>query len=139
MGARTAPRIVAALLAVLWALRFAPALAQKWPRDDASVGSVVWARVVGQECQGVLSPYEIGQLDAYLARAAAEWKSRPDLADQSFDTFVKGLAAGYAKDYPSACRDDEVEARDILQRVRRALASGKPLLPEDPPDDAHSK
>jgi hypothetical protein len=113
---------------LLWGALVAPATANHWRPDDVVPGSVVWAKVVGEECPGVLSASEIAELDAYLAKAAAEWEGDPKSPGFSFKKFATDLAGTYAGSYPKECAGDAAEARDILQRARKAMATGKPLL-----------
>jgi hypothetical protein len=107
-----------------------PAMANSWgPSGQRPVpGSVVWARVIGQKCAGVFSTSEMAEFDAYLAQAAAEMAADPKEAGFDFPKFVSALSADYAQDYPSRCDADATEARDILQGVKKVMASGKPLF-----------
>jgi hypothetical protein len=113
---------------VVWGALLAPAMANKWPPGEVVPGKVVWAKVVGEECAGVLTASEIAELDAYLAKAAAEWGGNPVNAGISFKKLMADLSTDNAADYPKDCAADAAEARDILLGVRRAMASGKPLL-----------
>src|SRR5258705_3638314 len=65
------------LILVLGGFVAAPASAYKWPGDNASLGSAIAAKVIGQQCVGVLSASDIGELDAYLAKAASELARKP--------------------------------------------------------------
>jgi hypothetical protein len=114
-------------------------MAYKWPGDDAGPGGAVAAKVIGLQCPDVLSASDIGELDAYLAKAASEWAKRAETQKKSgdrspsLDTIIRGLTETYTKKYrdPKACDADATEAaRDMLQRVRRAMAAGMPLYPD---------
>jgi hypothetical protein len=83
----------------------------------------VWAKVIGQKCAGVFAASEMAEFDAYLTQAATEMRPGFDFAK-----FVTSLSADYARNYPDRCDADATEARDILQGVRKVMASGKPLL-----------
>jgi hypothetical protein len=121
-----------------------PVMADKWPGDTPSPGGAISAKVVGQYCSGVLSPSEIAELDAYLAKAASELAQKEEakegsgFSSQSFEKFSKALAEDYGTKYrdPKACNAGASEdARDMLQRVRKAMAAGTPLFAgEDDPN-----
>jgi hypothetical protein len=131
MRAAAVFRVGVSFAFVLGGLLITPAMAYKWPGDGASVGSVLSAKIIGQQCQGVLSASEIAELDAYLAKAASEWAADAANAGFSFEKFVSGLSADYAAKFrdPKACDGDATEeAQDTLQRVRKAMATGKPVL-----------
>lgn len=111
-------------------LLVSPAGAGKWPGTQASPGAALAAKAIGQACKGVLAPSQIAELDAYLAKAAAEAKTDPAMRGFSFDRFVRELSADYAARYRDAkeCNADATEeARDSLKRVRAAMASGRAL------------
>ena len=124
----TPTRLLALMSIVVWGALLAPAMANQWPPGEVVPGKVVWAKVVGEECSGVLTASEIAEFDAYLAKAAAEWGGNPANAGISFKKLMADMATDYASDYPKDCAADAAEARDILQAVRKAMASGKPLL-----------
>jgi hypothetical protein len=114
-----------------------PVMAYKWPGDTESPGGAISAKVIGQYCSGVLSPSEIAELDAYLAKAASELAQKEEakkgsgFSSQSFETFSKALTKDYETKYrdPKACDAGATEeARDMLQRVRKAMAAGTPLF-----------
>ncbi len=52
------------------------ALAYVYGAQGVSPGGVIAAKAIGQYCSGSLTTSEIGELDAYLAKAAKEWLSR---------------------------------------------------------------
>jgi hypothetical protein len=117
-----------------------PAFAYKWPGDKASLGSAIAAKVIGQQCAGVLSASDIGELTLYLAKAAAELASKPDAPKSSADgtpfheMLMRRLTETYTKKYhdPKACDADATEeAQDTLQKVRKAMASSRPLYPDE--------
>ena len=118
----------------------APVSAYKWPGDSASLGSAVAAKVIGQQCAGLLSASDIREVDAYLARAASELAKKPDAQKYSVDgrpfheTLVRGLTQTYSEKYrdPKACDADAAEeAQDTLGKIRKAMASGKALYPDE--------
>jgi hypothetical protein len=118
---------------MLWGPILTPATAYKWPGDGASVGSALSAKIIGQQCQGLLSASEIVELDAFLAKAASEWIADASSPSISFERFVSGLSAEYVAKYrdPKACDAEAIEEpQDTLQRVRKAMATGKPVLPD---------
>jgi hypothetical protein len=117
-----------------------PASAYKWPGDNASLGSAIAARVIGQQCAGILSASDISELDAYLAKAASELAKKPDARKHSVDgapfhtTLMRDLTETYTSKYrdPKARDADAIEeTQDTLQKVRKAMATGKPIYPDD--------
>ena len=109
----------------------ASAMAYKWPGDQPSLGSAVAAKVIGQQCKGVLSAAELGELDAYLSKAADELgqrQSKVSAADDGYRSptpaaIMQLLTETYTTKYrdPRACNDDATEeARDTLDKVRKA-------------------
>jgi hypothetical protein len=128
------------LMLVLCGSFAAPASAYKWPGDNASLGSAIAAKVIGQRCAGVLSASDIGEIDAYLAKAASELAKKPDARKYSVDdtpfheTLMRRLTETYTTKYrdPRACDSDAAEeAQDTLQKVRKVMAAGKPLYPDE--------
>jgi hypothetical protein len=122
-----------------------PAMAYKFPGEGPSPAGAIAAKAIGQQCPGILSPAEIEELDAYLAKDASETarieaEKRKDPAYRPFpnEEFRKNLTEDYEKKYrdPRNCDADAAEeARDMLQRVRKAMASGMPLYPADSKPD----
>lgn len=140
MIART--RSIRATLTALLCLPLAlPASAKSsWPGDTPSIGGAIAAKVIGQQCEDVLAAAEIGELDAFLARALREFAHRPgiDTAEtKKFDErFVPMLTEDYTKKYrnPAACDAAAAEeARDMLRRVRVTMVSNRSIFP-DPTD-----
>ncbi len=134
-------RMSAACLAAFLLMPADPAAAYKWPGEAPSPGAALSAKVIGKRCPDILSAAEITELDAYLARAAAEL-SRSDQEQAakdtsyrplSFDAFAVALTADYERKYADgkACAGASEEARDSLQRVRKAMASAAPLYPAE--------
>ena len=128
------------LMLVLCGSVATPAPAYKWPGDNASLGSAIAAKVIGQQCAGMLSASEIGEIDAYLGRAADELARKPDVLKHSADgtpfheTLMRDLTQTYTAKYrdAKACDADAAEeAQDTLQKVRTAMATGKPLYPDE--------
>jgi hypothetical protein len=118
----------------------APASAYKWPGDSASLGSAIAAKVIGHQCAGALSASDIGELDAYLAKAVSELAKKPDAMKNNVkgtpfhEVMVRDLTETYTKKYrdPKACDADAAEeAQDTLQKVRKAMSTGKPLYPDE--------
>jgi hypothetical protein len=143
MRTASALGIGASVALAMVAVFAAPAAAYKWPGTEASVGAAVSASVIGRKCAGILGASELAEIEAYLAKAASEWDADPANAGSSFATFVSGLSATYEAKYPAACGDATEEARDTLERVRKAMASGGRLLPvagnpDGPPDMAQA-
>jgi hypothetical protein len=117
-----------------------PAGAYRWPGEEAGPGAAIAARVIGQHCVGLLSASEIGELDAYIAKATSEWKRKAEAQKNnsyrspSPEAIMRQLTETYTKKYrdPLACDADAgEEARDMLMRVRKAMASGKPIYPDE--------
>jgi hypothetical protein len=115
-------------------------VARRHRGPSAGLGSAISAKVIGQHCAGLLSASDIREIDAYLARAASELATKPNLARSSVDglpfheLLMRRLAAVYAKKYadPTACDADAAEeAQDTLRKVRNAMRSGKPLFLDD--------
>ena len=128
------------LILVLSGFVAAPASAYKWPGENAGLGSAVAAKVIGQQCAGLLSASDIRELDAYLAKSASELAKKPDAMKYSVngapfhETLMQRLTETYTKKYsdPKACDADAFEeAQDTLQKVRKAMATGKPLYPDE--------
>jgi hypothetical protein len=99
----------------------------KWPGDRASPGGALAAKAIGQECR-VFNASEIAELDAYLTRARQEMtRTQPSF---DYDKFSAKLSADYAAKYndPKACTSDATEeAKDLLDRVRTAMKTGRIL------------
>ncbi len=117
-----------------------PASAYKWPGEDAGLGSAIAAKVIGQQCVGLLSASDMREIDAYLAKSASELANKPDARKYSvngapfYETLTQRLTETYTKKYsdPAACDADAFEeAQDTLQKVRKAMAAGKPLYPDE--------
>lgn len=133
--------IRAALTALLcFPLALPASAASSWPGDTPSIGGAIAAKVIGQQCEGVLAPAEIGELDAFLSRALHEFAHRPgiDTAEtKKFDDrFVPMLTEDYTIKYrdPAACDAAAAdEARDMLRRVRVTMVSNRTIFP-DPND-----
>jgi hypothetical protein len=128
-------RIALSLLLCLPAA--APATARIWEGAGASPGGAIAAKAIGQYCPGVLSRPEIDELDAYLAKDASEQRKKDDEATQrdsgykpfAFEEFRRNFAAHMVEKYSNAknCDADSAEeARDMLQRIRKLLATGSP-------------
>jgi hypothetical protein len=107
----------------------ASAMAYKWPGDAASLGSAVAAKVIGFECKGVLTAAELGELDAYLTKAADELAQRQtQMGDDGYRSpapaaIVQVLTEAYTTKYrdPRACDAGATEqARDTLDKVRKS-------------------
>jgi hypothetical protein len=100
----------------------------KWPGDGASPGGALAAKAIGQECR-VFNASELAELDAYLTRARQEMaRTQPNF---DYDKFSTKLSADYAAKYndPNACTADATEeARDLLERVRTAIKTGRILV-----------
>jgi hypothetical protein len=118
----------------------APAAAYKWPGDSAALGSAVAAKVIGQQCAGLLSASGIREIDAYLAKAVSELARKPEAQKNSVngtpfhEALIRDLTETYTKKYsdPTACDADAAEeAQDTLQKIGRAMATGKPLYPDE--------
>ncbi len=103
-----------------------PSMAKsKWPGDVPSPGSALAAKAIGQECR-MLTASEIGELDAYLAKAGSEITRRDSGFD--FHGFETDLYARYVADYrkSGACTADAAElAKDAVANARRAMQTGK--------------
>jgi hypothetical protein len=133
----------AALTALLSLPLTMPAFATSaWPGDSPSLGGAIAAKVIGQQCAGVLTSLEIGELDTFQSKATAELAQRPGSGNEDGKQFterlVRMLTQTYSTKYrgPAACdAQATVEARDMLQRVRNVMAGGKPVLPD--PNDAN--
>jgi hypothetical protein len=118
----------------------APASAYKWPGENAGLGSAIAAKVIGQQCAGLLSASDIREVDAYLAKAARELATKPDAQKNSVngtsfhEALIRDLTETYTKKYrdPKACDADAAEeAQDTLGKIRKAMATGKPLYPDE--------
>ncbi len=105
-----------------------------------SLGGVVDAKVIGQHCSGTLSAPEIAELDAYLVKAGKEWpeleeelkKKLKDYRPISFEEVVQDLTDTYTRKFrdPKNCGPGATEmAQDMLQRVKKMMASGAAVLP----------
>jgi transposase len=138
-----------AFILAFWLPAGSPATAYKWPGTGANPGAAIAAKVIGEQCPGVLSASEISELDAYLSKWEADVKQL-DEAEKSRDSTYqpfpiekfpklrKALGDEYTKKYrdPKNCNADAVEeARDTLQRVKQEMASGKPLYSARPNRD----
>jgi hypothetical protein len=130
--ARIALRLFLCLPAV------APATARIWEPEGASPGGAIAAKVIGQHCPGVLSQSEIDELDAYLARDASERRKKAEEATKqdsgykpfAFEKFRRNFAARMVEKYSNAKNCDAgsaEEARDMLQRIRKFMATGSPV------------
>ncbi len=116
------------------------AMAYVYDSPGVSPGGVLAAKTIGQNCSGSLSATEMGELDAYLAKAASEWqeqeaarkKDNKDYQPLSFEKdIVEPVTEIFTKRYrdPKNCDAGATEsARDMLQRVRKAKANGEPAL-----------
>jgi hypothetical protein len=134
-------RIVSAVAGLLLAAlpAVAPAFAYKWPGERASPGGAVSARVIGEQCAGVLSSAEIAELDAFIDRAGGELTAKHAQENGGdtpfqFEAFTSSLRDTYVADFktPGRCNDGTAEeARDMLNRVRLAMASSDPLYPPE--------
>ena len=122
-----------------------PAMAYKWPGEGPSIGGAISSKAIGKYCAGVLSAAEIAEFDAFLAKAAADYaRAEKEKADKkagyapvSLEAITAGLAGDYDKKYRdgTACDADAAEqAKDMLARVRKMMASGGSIyaLPSDP-------
>jgi hypothetical protein len=127
------------LMLVLCGSFAVPAMSYKWPGDGAGPGGAVAAKVIGLQCLAVLSASELGEFDAYLAKFADELAKKTEAQKDStyrtpsLETLIKAWTETYTKKYsdPQACDADAAEeACDMLQRVRKAMATGKPLYPD---------
>ena len=132
------------LMLVMSGLAAAPASAYKWPGEKASLGSAIAAKVIGQQCVGTLSASDMREIDTYLDKSAEELARKPDARKYSVngapfhETVTQRLTETYTKKYsdPAACDADAFEeAQDTLQKVRKAMASGKPLYPDETDPD----
>lgn len=130
----------AALALLCLPLALPASAASSWPGNTPSIGGAIAAKVIGQQCEGVLAPAEIGELDLFLSRALHEFAHRPgtNTADtQKFDDrFVPMLTETYTNQYrnPAACDAAAAdEARDMLRRVRVTMVSSRTIFP-DPND-----
>jgi hypothetical protein len=128
------------LVALLCGAVASPAVAYKWPGERASLGSAVAAKVIGQQCAGILSAPDIRVLEAYLAKAASELAKKPDAMKYSVngvpfhETLMRRLTETYSQKYrdPLACDAETTEeAQDTLQKIRKEMATGKPLFPDE--------
>ena len=129
------------LMGAFYGATLAPAAAYKWPGEAASLASAISAKVIGQHCAGLLSASDIREIDAYLAKAARELEAKKPAAQTSsvdgvpsHEVLMRDLAQWYAKKYadPTTCDADAAEeAQDTLRKVRKAMASGKPLYPDE--------
>jgi hypothetical protein len=84
------------------------------------------------------------EIDAYLEKSADELARKPDARKYAVngvpfhETVTQRLTETYTKKYsdPAACDADAFEeAQDTLQKVRKAMASGKPLHPDEADPD----
>jgi hypothetical protein len=124
------PTAIMSFMAFLSALTVLPSMADsyRWP---GSVGGAAAAKVIGERCAGSLSNPEIAEIDAYLAKARSEWATTG--SNLKFDDLLRTLMDTYAATYSQAeaCNASATEeARKTLQLVRKAMASGKPILPD---------
>ncbi|MDO9383696.1 MAG: hypothetical protein Q7T86_12610 [Hyphomicrobiaceae bacterium] len=132
---------LAALTALLCLPLAMPASATSaWPGDTPSLGGAIAAKVIGQQCAGVLASAEIGELDAFQTKATAELAQRPGSGNEDGKQFTERLVRMLTQSYSTKYRDPAAcdarataEARDMLQRVRNVMVGGKPVLP-DPND-----
>lgn len=114
-----------------------PAMAYKWPGEGPSPGGAISAKVIGEACADTLTKVELTEIDRYLERAGRElsekYAAESGGADMfQYDDFKTGLTATYRAKYqePGACdHQANVEARDMLRRVRSAMVSSAPLYP----------
>lgn len=128
-------QIIALPVLLLALVAAGPAHAYKWPGTAPAPGGAIAAKVIGQNCPGVLTAYEMGELDAYLDKAARELDARAEPGAPPFATFAAALTETYQAESRACATDVEEEARDMLQRVRRVMASSAPLYPAA--DDPH--
>ena len=122
------------------------ALAWKWPGEGVSFGGAIAAKVVGQLCPNVLSTSDIAEIDTYITKyssesVAIELQKSKQSGDKPFplDEFRQSLTEKYEAKYrdPQSCDADAAEeARDMLQRVRKAMATGGSLIRTDRTPDA---
>jgi hypothetical protein len=140
---RTATARLISILAMS-GLAAAPAAAYKWPGENAALGSAIAAKVIGKQCVGTLSASDMREIDAYLEKSADELARKPDARKYAVngvpfhETVTQRLTETYTKKYsdPAACDADAFEeAQDTLQKVRKAMASGKPLHPDEADPD----
>ena len=108
------------------------------PGDGPDQAPVIWAKVAGQYCSGFLSVSEIGELDAFLAKAASELaqieEAEKGPEGLSFAELAKVISKDAEKKYrdPQNCDDSARQnAQWALQLARERTASGKPLYPQD--------
>lgn len=114
-----------------------PAFAYKWPGERASPGGAIAAKVIGEQCPGVLSPAEVYELDAFIDRAGRELTAKYAQENGGetpfqFEAFRSSLTQTYVADYQNGGRcdgDAAEEARDMLNRIRVAMTSSDPLYP----------
>jgi hypothetical protein len=112
-----------------------PTHSETWPGDAPSLGGAIAEKVVGQHCRDVLTPAEITELDAYMARDAEETARKKSDGSAPFptDLFRKKLTADLEAKYrdPQNCTGEAaLEARSMLRRVQKVMASSEPLHPE---------
>jgi hypothetical protein len=129
------------LALIIFFLTSVPATAYKWPGQEASLGGAISAEVIGQRCPGVLSASEVGELDAYIVKVASELAKQEETKKKdsghrpfSYEEFRNNLTGDYEKKLsdPKNCNADAAEeAQDMLQRVRKAMTGGQPLLSAD--------
>ena len=133
-----------AALTALLCLPFAiPAsAASSWPGDAPSIGGAIAATAIGQHCAGTLTPAEIDELAVYQAKAIGEFAQQSGETQEDPAAFIarvaRELTATYTGKYrdPAACdATADFEARDMLERVRKVMATGKPVLLETPSSD----
>jgi len=108
------------LLAALCGGTAPPAAAYKWPGDTAGRASAISAKVIGQHCAGLLSASDIGEVDAYPAKAASELAAKTGAQRISpvglplHELVMRRQAEAYAKKYA-----DPWPATPIRPRRRR--------------------
>lgn len=118
-----------------------PAHAYKFPGEEATIGSALAAKVIGQHCANYLTAPEATEIDAYIAKASVEMDKK-DAVDEkgrgyktlSSGELVKALTQTYATKYrdPANCNvDSKEEARDTLEKVRKSMAAGGPTFPDE--------
>jgi hypothetical protein len=117
-----------------------PAVGYKFPNDNPSPGGAVAAKVIGQQCAGVLSDADIRELDRYLkhrnrAQIIARQtsltrpkKSRRSCARRKQATLKEGLdACGQARRSPQGSTGNGARASAKLRVLRhRSPASVRP-------------
>ena len=95
--------------------------AELWPGTDAPPGGAIAAKVIGQQCAGVLEPPEIQELAAFIDKRSREFANGTS-DERRYPMFFPRLEQMYRQIYaqPRRCDADAAAmARDMLERVRR--------------------